>query len=139
MSTGFQHQTPRMHLRPQDPAYFMLDTAPVTPQRVNRKGCYICEDREFARMGLPLCGLCCACAASNKVGHIPADDPECEDCGHDECEACRDVPAQLNICTCDTPCCQADVGVGVVDCGSQHCPTHGVQDDPVLYRLEGEN
>ena len=28
-------------------------------------------------------------------------------------------------CTCDSPCCQADVGVGVITCGSQHCPIHG--------------
>lgn len=29
------------------------------------------------------------------------------------------------LCTCDKPCCEADVGVGVINCGSQHCPVHG--------------
>lgn len=29
-------------------------------------------------------------------------------------------------CTCDQPCCEADVGVGVYTCGSQHCLVHGV-------------
>lgn len=28
-------------------------------------------------------------------------------------------------CTCDSPCCEADVGVGTIDCGSQHCRIHG--------------
>lgn len=33
-------------------------------------------------------------------------------------------PPEGDECTCDTPCCEADVGVGVVTCGSQHCPVH---------------
>lgn len=115
-----------MHQLPEDPAHFLLDKAPVTTQKVHRKGCYICEDREFARMGLPLCQLCCACAALDKVGHIPGDDAECDDCGHTLCDDCMSLPAQEGICTCDTPCCYADVGVGVIDCGGYHCPTHGV-------------
>ena len=28
-------------------------------------------------------------------------------------------------CTCDQPCCEADVGVGIITCGTQHCPEHG--------------
>lgn len=41
-------------------------------------------------------------------------------------------PCQINVfeqdesmCTCDSPCCEADVGVGVINCGSQHCLVHG--------------
>lgn len=124
-----QHQTPRMHQLPEDPAYFLLDRAPATPQKVHRKGCYICEDREFARMGLPLCNLCCACAMLGKTGHIAADDGQCDDCHHELCEACFELPPQeAEICTCGTPCCEADIGVGVINCGSQHCPTHGASD-----------
>lgn len=36
-------------------------------------------------------------------------------CGHSEAEHC----------TCSAPCCEADVGVGIITCGSQHCPVHG--------------
>jgi hypothetical protein len=32
-------------------------------------------------------------------------------------------------CTCGQPCCEADVGVGIINCGSQHCPVHGGKDD----------
>lgn len=123
------HTTPRMHQLPNDPAHFLLDNAPVTPQKVHRKGCYICEDREFARMGLPLCNRCCMCSLPG-WGHIPADDEQCDDCGHKLCRSCLDLPAQDEpICTCDTPCCEADVGVGIITCESQHCPTHGEKPD----------
>ena len=30
-------------------------------------------------------------------------------------------------CSCSNPCCEADVGVGVITCGSQHCLVHGAQ------------
>lgn len=30
-------------------------------------------------------------------------------------------------CTCDNPCCEADIGVGVINCGSQHCRIHGLE------------
>lgn len=119
------HSTPRMHQRPDDPAYFLLDNAPTTTQRVHRKRCYICEDREFARMGLPLCSPCCQCVAKGKIGHIPADNDHCDDCEHVVCKECMKLPPQGEICTCDTPCCEANIGVGVINCGSQHCPTHG--------------
>lgn len=119
------HRTPRMHQRPSDPAYPLLDGGRVTPQKVHRRGCFICEDREFPRMGLPLCNQCCACSAKGEAGHVPADDDRCEDCGHELCRGCLDLPAQEGICTCDTPCCEADVGIGVITCGAQHCPTHG--------------
>lgn len=32
------------------------------------------------------------------------------------------------VCTCDSPCCEADVGVGIITCGSLHCPEHGPRD-----------
>lgn len=121
------HSTPRMHQRPGDPAYVLLDGGHTSVQVVHRKGCYICEDREFARMGLPLCKRCCQCAAKGKDGHMPADSYVCDDCQHDMCEACLELPPQeAEICTCDTPCCEADVGVGIMTCGEQHCPTHGL-------------
>lgn len=121
------HKTPRMHNRPDDPAYFLLKDEAVSKPRVHRDGCYICEDMEFARMGLPLCTSCCICSAKagKTAGHIPADDNECDDCGHEACQQCSAVPAQTEICTCATPCCEVDVGVGTMTCGSHHCPTHG--------------
>lgn len=123
------HRTPRMHQRPHDPAYHMLYDGAKTTPRVHRQGCFICEDMEFARMGLPLCSPCCNCRADGNDGHIPADNPTCDDCGHDACERCAEEPAQKDeICTCSTPCCEADVGVGIITCNSAHCPTHGVKD-----------
>ena len=44
------------------------------------------------------------------------------------CEYCFDETTKEDPepeCTCDTPCCEVDVGVGVVTCGSQHCRVHG--------------
>ena len=38
--------------------------------------CYICNDPEYAQMGLPLCRECPRCS-----GHIPADDETCDNCG----------------------------------------------------------
>jgi hypothetical protein len=31
-------------------------------------------------------------------------------------------------CTCDNPCCEVDIGVGIMTCGSQHCPVHKSKD-----------
>lgn len=112
--------------RPHDPAFVLLTDEFKTIPRVYRAGCYICQDMEFARMGLPLCSPCCQCREAGAEGHIAADDGECDDCGHEQCEQCAGLPAQAEpICTCGTPCCEADVGIGVMTCGSQHCPTHG--------------
>lgn len=129
-----QHGTPRMHQRPHDPAYDMLYDGHTSQQRVHREGCYICEDREFARMGLPLCSPCCQCRAQGRDGHIAADDGQCDDCRHAmPCDACMDLPAQAEpICTCNTPCCEADVDIGIITCESAHCPTHGVPEDVEL-------
>ncbi len=43
--------------------------------------CYICMDRSYARMRLPLCTACPKCG-----GHIAADDTTCDDCGWDTYE-----------------------------------------------------
>lgn len=119
-----------MHNRPEDPAYELLYDSHKSTPKVHRKGCYICEDMEFARMGLPLCNPCCQCIAKGTNGHIAADDGTCDDCGHDQCADCyKATPLPEVICTCDTPCCEADVGVGIITCGSAHCPTHGVKDE----------
>lgn len=126
------HATPRMHQRPNDPAYNLLKDNFVSTPRVYRDGCYICMDMEFARMGLPLCSPCCVCSLKKgtAAGHIAADgDGTCEDCGHQACDACAELPPQQNICTCNTPCCEADVGIGTITCGSQHCPEHGKKDE----------
>ena len=47
-------------MQPTDPAYFLLEQGRKNPElrskpTVYKKGCYICEDPEFAMMGLPLC------------------------------------------------------------------------------------
>ncbi len=69
--------------QPQDPAYALLldDHMTVPDKSIHRDDCYICEDPEFARMGLPLCHACYDCD-----GHVPADDIYCWDCGKDQRE-----------------------------------------------------
>lgn len=62
-----------------DPAYSLLQDDVTSTPVIYRRGCYICEDPEFAQMGLPLCRKCPRCG-----GHIAADDIECDDCGLDE-------------------------------------------------------
>ena len=62
-----------------DPAHFLLTDGYTSTPKVHRVGCYICEDPEFAQMGLPLCRKCPACG-----GHVAADDTVCDDCGFDE-------------------------------------------------------
>jgi len=66
-------------LEPDDPCYFMLSQGPVSRPVVFKQGCYICEDPEFALMGLPLCTRCLFCN-----GHVAADDTVCDDCGKDQ-------------------------------------------------------
>jgi hypothetical protein len=71
--------------KPHDPAFWMLlDDCRSTPV-VHREGCYICEDPEFALMGLPLCRPCPECIRQGRgQGHIPADDDECSECGYQD-------------------------------------------------------
>ncbi len=62
-----------------DPARWMLHDSHTSTKTVHRDGCYICDDPEFAQMGLPLCFPCSSCG-----GHVAADDTWCDDCGHDQ-------------------------------------------------------
>lgn len=68
-------------LKAEDLSYWMLLDGRTTTPEIHLAGCYICEDQEFAQMGLPLCRPCSVCS-----GHIPADDSICDDCGYDESE-----------------------------------------------------
>lgn len=71
-------------LKSSDPAYWLLEQGLKDPTKrsrktVHRDGCYICEDPEFALMGLPLCSPCEKCG-----GHVSADDTVCSDCKTDQ-------------------------------------------------------
>ena len=89
--------TDSTQMKIEDPAYFLLADGQTTTPSVHRAGCYICEDPEFAQMGLPLCRPCPRCSEEHRVehpemddhtaGHIPADDEECSDCGYNVREA----------------------------------------------------
>ena len=80
-----------MKINPDDPAYWMLEKGKReelfgaqhkiwrSETTVYSEGCYICEDPEFALMGLPLCYPCSKCG-----GHVPADDCVCDDCETDQ-------------------------------------------------------
>lgn len=68
-------------LKAGDPSAWMLHDNFTTTPVVYRAGCYICDDPEFAQMGLPLCSKCTVCG-----GHVPADDSVCDDCGYDVVE-----------------------------------------------------
>lgn len=66
---------------PGDPAFWMLFDERVSTPVVHRDGCYICEDLEFAAMGLPLCRACPECIRAGRgLGHVPADDDQCDEC-----------------------------------------------------------
>ena len=68
-------------MKPDDPAYWMLFDGHETVPVVYSPTCYICNDPEFAQMGLPLCRACPVCG-----GHIAADDTRCDGCGlRDQC------------------------------------------------------
>lgn len=62
---------------PDDPAQALLRDDFTTTPTVYWPYCYICNDPEFAQMGLPLCKPCPDCPD----GHVPADDVECSNCG----------------------------------------------------------
>lgn len=64
-------------IRRADPALaLLLDKSIGSVAVVHSASCYICNDPEFAQMGLPLCRACCRCG-----GHVPADDDQCDACG----------------------------------------------------------
>ena len=62
-----------------DPALWMLLDGYETTPIVHSNACYICQDPDYARMGLPLCRKCPSCN-----GHIAADDTVCDNCGLDD-------------------------------------------------------
>lgn len=79
---------------PADPAFRLLlddftsEHAPGVQEIGLERGCYICQDPEFAQMGLPLCRKCPECVRQGRgPGHIPADDSVCDVCGHEETPA----------------------------------------------------
>jgi hypothetical protein len=75
-------------LPPNDPAQILLQDPNVfsTPHPgVYDHHCYICNDREFAQLGMPLCRPCPECRRLQRgQGHIPADDNFCTVCGQNE-------------------------------------------------------
>lgn len=82
--------------QPDDPAYKLLQDDYTSTPTVYRRGCYICEDPEFAQMGLPLCRPCPKCSerAQGPAGHIPADDEVCDECGFNERDAYEEAEAE---------------------------------------------
>lgn len=69
-----------------DPAAWMLHDGKTSTPVVFRSGCYICEDPEFAQMGLPLCRKCPECVRQGRgPGHIAADETACDECGYEDC------------------------------------------------------
>lgn len=98
---------------PSDPAFWMLLDGHQSTPVVYHEGCYICEDPEFAAMGMPLCRPCPECVRERLVicpacqgrrtldgetpcptcqavgyagslGHVPADDVTCDECGGED-------------------------------------------------------
>ncbi len=75
-----------------DPAYWMLFDGVETVPTTYAAFCYICNDPEYALMGLPLCRVCPSCG-----GHIPADDCQCDYCGSVEADSlARETYAKLH-------------------------------------------
>ena len=68
-------------MRPSDLAYFLLTDGKTSTPTVHSDDCYICNDPEFAQMGLPVCKPCLACG-----GHVPADDDVCDSCEAEQYE-----------------------------------------------------
>ena len=79
--------------QPDDPAYMLLQDGFTSTPTVYKRGCYICEDPEFAQMGLPLCKPCPRCG-----GHVAADDSQCDDCGLDELDWYMGFAQDLAYC-----------------------------------------
>ena len=74
-----------MAARPQDPAFWMLLDGHTSTPVVYRAGCYICDDAEFAQMGMSLCRACPECIRAERgFGHVPADDGACDECGEQD-------------------------------------------------------
>lgn len=76
-----------VHLTPMERALY--NDSYTSSTTVHDDKCYICNDPDFARMGLPLCRECPECKEKSEgkvLGHIAADDSECTVCGYDEYE-----------------------------------------------------
>ena len=66
-----------MTVLPSDPLDFLRDNVIWTPEpNVWNDDCFICNDPDFARLGLPLCKECSICGA-----HTAADCFTCDN-GH---------------------------------------------------------
>ena len=75
-----EHGFPVTVTKPDDPARVLFFVSvPSTTDAPTKKDCYICNDSEFSRMGLPLCRKCPVCG-----GHVAADDTVCDECGVDD-------------------------------------------------------
>ncbi len=84
------------------------------------ESCYICNDPDFAQMGLPLCYPCRFCK-----GHVAADDSVCDACGKDQEPDCLRCGKDRPDCLCP-PGIQDSPRLGPCtagDCGSKRCPT----------------
>lgn len=80
-----------------DMAFLLLHDGIETTPVIYKTSCYVCEDPEFAQMGLPLCRKCPACG-----GHIAADDSVCDVCGLDDnsfYQAENEKDLELCFCT----------------------------------------
>jgi len=90
-------------MKPDDPAYWMLQSEFTTTPTVHQAGCYICEDPEFAQMGMPLCYPCPLCTGEQGMaaGHVPADDTVCTVCDRDtyppQFDSDGDVPSITDV------------------------------------------
>jgi len=67
-----------VRLDPESPFGIAEAEQPSVPT-VHSDNCYICNDPDYARYGLPLCRPCILCG-----GHVAADDVRCDGCGADQ-------------------------------------------------------
>ncbi len=105
-------------MKPSDPAYWMLERGLEDPSwrskpTVYSARCYICRDPEFALMGLPLCFACYVCG-----GHVPADDSECDACGHEHSERSDDISIQQATAWADDGGRPFEDGWWLIECGA---------------------
>jgi hypothetical protein len=64
-------------------------------------------------------------SCQDRVFAEPEEDDEPDECTHEgKCEDLGDDFEGFCLCTCNSPCCEADVEVGIITCGSSHCRVH---------------